>query len=382
MTTKTKGEIVAVIGTRPEAIKAAPVVRELRRRCGEKSVRVLSTGRDGDLMLQALSAFELQPDENLGLPRTKQTPRESAADTLRAVGEVLARRKKETAAVLVFGDAGSAFGGALAAFYEGLPVGHVEAGLRTYNFRAPWPEEMHRRLTAPLCRWCFAPTEKARENLRQERIPDDRIRVVGNTGIDALLWMRSRPKTTTAKIPSLSDDDLKNRRLILVTGRQRESFEASLEELCAAIRETVERFNDVLVVWPLPLDPEVNEPIRRMLGDAERVKLLDPLPYPAFVRLMDRSLFIVGDSGGVQEEAPSLGKPLLITRSTTERPETVVAGAARLVGTKRQYVAKAIAELLTDEARRLQMARVRHLFGDGRAAERIAEVMAAHLSTG
>jgi UDP-N-acetylglucosamine 2-epimerase len=255
-------------------------------------------------------------------------------------------------------------------------VGHVEAGLRTYDFSAPWPEEMNRRLTDPICRWCFAPTERAVANLRAERIPAENIFLTGNTVIDALLIALQRVREQPPAIPELPEPLLAGRRVVLVTGHRRESFGEPLRELCEGLREIARRHPDVAVVYPVHLNPSVLGPVNQSLGREQRVHLLPPLDYLRFVALLQRCTLIVTDSGGIQEEAPTLGKPVLVTRQTTERPEAVERGLARLVGTSRERLVAEASRLLEDPAAYASMTAASNPYGDGHAAERIADVLA------
>jgi UDP-N-acetylglucosamine 2-epimerase (non-hydrolysing) len=283
-------------------------------------------------------------------------------------------RRFQPRAVLVHGDTTTCLASALAAFYERIPVGHVEAGLRTYNFEAPWPEEMNRRLVDPLCRWCFAPTRQAAENLRGERIPETAIFVTGNTAIDALNIAVERVRHSRPEIPGLEAGALDGKRLVLVTGHRRESFGEGLRNVCRALKTIAENNPDTLVVYPVHLNPQVVQPVRELLGNVERVRLLQPLDYLQFVWLMSQSAVILTDSGGIQEEAPSLGKPVLVMRETTERPEAVAVGAAKLVGTN---VEKIVSETQLALRTGATFKPSDNPFGDGKAAERIAAVVSA-----
>jgi UDP-N-acetylglucosamine 2-epimerase (non-hydrolysing) len=278
--------------------------------------------------------------------------------------------------VLVQGDTTSAFCGALAAFYHRIPVGHVEAGLRTGDKFAPYPEEMNRRLVGSIADLHFAPTAAAAEALRREGVPDDRIFETGNTVIDALLQVR---QTIHGRTPLMAPEVLRaidNRSVVLVTGHRRESFGEGFENICRAIREVAETIPDVTFVYPVHLNPNVREPVHRILRDHPRIVLIEPLAYAPFVWLMDRSTVVLTDSGGVQEEAPSLGKPVLVMRETTERPEGIAAGNARLVGTGRQSIVEALLDLLRHADVRARMTSVANPYGDGHAARRIVDVLA------
>ena len=367
-----KQTIALVVGTRPEAIKLAPLYRELRHSERFQPV-LLSTGQHREMLAQVLGAFDLTPDVDLSLMRANQTLPDLTARALQAVSEWLAVAKPS--AVLVQGDTTSALAAALAAFYARIPVGHVEAGLRTYNFDAPWPEEMNRRLTDPISNWCFAPTELARENLLAERIPAERVHVTGNTVIDALLWMRDQVRANTPLLPPSLIQITEGREVVLITGHRRESFGTGFENICRAIRDVAEEFPHVAFVYPVHLNPNVREPVQRILGDNSHIHLIEPLSYAPFIWLMDRATIVLTDSGGVQEEAPSLGKPVLVMRDTTERPEGVASGNARMVGTNQESIAENLRLLLTNTAERKSMSAARNPYGDGQASRRIVQLL-------
>ena len=369
--------LAVVVGTRPEAIKMAPVYLALQADPGTE-VRMLATAQHRELLDQVLSVFGIEVALDLDLMRSGQPLWDLTARSITAIQKVLAEWKPD--AVLVHGDTTTCLAAALAAFYERIRVGHVEAGLRTYDLEAPWPEEMNRRLVDPISRWCFAPTERAAENLRSERIPEERIFVTGNTVIDALSLARRWARDAVPEIPGLSPAALAHRRIILITGHRRESFGAPLEELCLALRDIAREFQDTALVYPVHLNPRVQEPVRRILGDEERIFLIPPLPYLPFVELMDRSYLIITDSGGIQEEAPSLCKPVLVTRGTTERPEAVEAGVARLVGTDRGTIVAEARRLLSDRAAYERMARGGNPYGDGKASQRIVGILREELT--
>ncbi|MGZ5444162.1 MAG: non-hydrolyzing UDP-N-acetylglucosamine 2-epimerase [Thermoanaerobaculia bacterium] len=353
--------ILFVFGTRPEAIKLAPVIAELRRDPESFEVRVCVTGQHREMLDQVLAMFDITPDFDLALMQPDQSLTDIAAAVLVEVRRVIEECAPRV--VVVQGDTTSAMAAGLAAFYAGVNVAHVEAGLRSGDLSAPWPEEANRRLLSVVTRFHFAPTEEAKANLLREGARE--VFVTGNTVIDALLRVREVP------LPFLSPD----RRLILVTGHRRENFGAGLESICGAIADLVGGFDDIEVVYPVHLNPNVRQPVHAILGNRERVHLIEPVDYATFVALMKRSTLILSDSGGVQEEAPSLGKAVLVMRETTERPEAVRAGNVRLVGTSRERIAAEAAALLRDPAKLGAMAQVRHPFGDGHAAERIADVL-------
>jgi UDP-N-acetylglucosamine 2-epimerase (non-hydrolysing) len=304
------------------------------------------------------------PDLDLDLMQANQTLASLTGRVIEALDQVF--RLHSCDGCLVHGDTTTALSGALAAFYARLPLGHVEAGLRTYDFERPWPEEMNRRLIDPLCRWCFAPTDRACENLREEKIPAASIHLTGNTVVDALLECRSRLAATPA--PG-------GLRTILVTGHRRESFGDGFLGICTAIRRLVDERPDVRVIYPVHLNPQVRDPVFRLLANHSRILLQEPVDYEEFVGLMEASHFILTDSGGVQEEAPSLGKPVLVMRDTTERPEGVAAGTCVLVGTDADRIVAECGRLLDDEGEYRRRATLRNPYGDGFAAGRILKVL-------
>ncbi len=371
-------DVMLVFGTRPEAIKMAPVLHALRAR-GDLRVGVCVSAQHRQMLDQVLALFDIAPDDDLDLMRPGQDLTGVTCGVLSGMQRILAERRPRM--VLVHGDTTTTFSAALAAFYAGIEVGHVEAGLRTGNMRAPWPEEMNRRLTAPLTTLHFAPTPRARANLIMEGIAETRIQVTGNTVIDALLQVRERLRADPAldaemraRFGFLSP----SRRMVLVTGHRRENFGDGFEHICHALRQLAAR-DDIEIVYPVHLNPNVQAPVQRILGECGRVHLIEPQDYLPFVWLMDRSALIVTDSGGIQEEAPSLGKPVLVMRDVTERPEAVEAGTVRLVGTDTARIVGAAMRLLDNEAAYRLMSHAHNPYGDGRAAERIATRVARHL---
>lgn len=369
-----KKTVMVVFGTRPEAIKMAPVVRALRARPGIRTL-VAVTAQHRQMLDQVLELFGIVPDDDLDLMRANQGLPDLFSRILTGMSEVISRRKPDL--VLVHGDTSTTLAAALAAFYARVPVGHVEAGLRTGNMDAPWPEEMNRRLVSPLAQLHFAPTARARDNLLAEGIEDARVHVTGNTVVDALLQAVARLKAdkelsdaVDASLPSLDP----NRRLILVTGHRRESFGEGFESICTALRRIAD-LDGVEIVYPVHLNPNVQEPVLRLLGGLPNVHLIEPLDYLPFVQVMRRASLIVTDSGGIQEEAPSLGKPVLVMRDVSERPEAVESGTARLVGTDPDTIYEAARQLLGSQDVYAAMAKARNPYGDGAAARRIAELI-------
>jgi UDP-N-acetylglucosamine 2-epimerase (non-hydrolysing) len=371
---------LAVFGTRPEAIKMAPVVARLARDARVES-RVCVTAQHRQMLDQVLALFEIAPDHDLDVMAPGQDLHEVTSRVLLGLRGVLRAEKPDV--VLVHGDTTTCMAAALAAFYDGIPVAHVEAGLRSHDLGRPFPEELNRVVAGRIARWHFAPTERARRNLLDEGVDDAAITVTGNTVIDALRTIRRSVAGLDARAfePRLGPElagllDGWRGRVVLVTGHRRESFGRPLEDLCAAIADCATRHADWLFVYPVHPNPNVQRPVRAMLGRTRNVALAPPLGYESFVWMLDRCDVVLTDSGGVQEEAPALGKPVLVTREVTERPEAVEAGAARLVGTDPARIAGALEELLGDPRAYAAMAGAPNPYGDGRASERIVEVLA------
>lgn len=367
--------ILTVFGTRPEAIKMAPVVNALERTSGVQS-RVCVTAQHRDMLDQVLKLFGIQPDYDLNVMQNNQGLTHITAAVLSGMEAVLDDFQPDR--VLVHGDTTSTFAASLAAFYRKVPVGHVEAGLRTGNIYAPWPEEMNRKLADAIADLFFAPTESSKQNLRREGIDDERIVVTGNTVIDALFDVTGMIGEDSAlrlkldaRFPFLDSAQAANgRRMILVTGHRRENFGPGFERICEALATLSER-EDVQIVYPVHLNPNVREPVMRILGNRSSVHLIEPVDYLGFVYLMSRSFLIITDSGGVQEEAPSLGKPVLVMRDVTERPEAVEAGTVILVGTDGRKILDRSNRLLDDAAEYAVMSRAHNPYGDGQASQRI-----------
>ena len=353
----------------------APVIFALRATPGIETL-VVVTAQHRQMLDQVLELFSIVPDDDLDIMQHGQSLPDLFARLLTGMTDVIARRKPDL--VLVHGDTSTSFATALAAFYEGTPVGHVEAGLRTGNLKAPWPEEANRRLVAPLSRFHFAPTERSRANLLAEAIPAQQIHVTGNTVIDALLATVARIDSSSQRRGELADRFSfidSNKRLVLVTGHRRENFGPSFEDICHALADLVD-YGDIQVVYPVHLNPNVREPVNRILSGKRGIMLIEPQDYLPFVYLMSKADVILTDSGGVQEEAPSLGKPVLVMRGTTERPEAVDAGTVRLVGTNRELIVSEVRKLLDDSDVYAGMARAHNPYGDGTAAARIAAIIA------
>jgi UDP-N-acetylglucosamine 2-epimerase (non-hydrolysing) len=373
---------LTVFGTRPEAIKMAPLVRRLEADPRFASILCL-TAQHRDMLDQVTRLFGLKASVDLDLMRPGQNLHGLTARVLEGVGEVIARTHPEV--VLVHGDTTTTFAATLAAFYHGVPVGHVEAGLRTGDLRAPFPEEANRVLTDRLSSFFFAPTEQSAQNLYMEGVDRSKVWITGNTVIDALLWvrdhLRSIPLGEDAKVfgsvlPWMSRPDAP---MVLITGHRRESFGQGFINLCTGIQRLALAHPDWRFVYPVHLNPNVQSPVRELLGGIENIHLLAPLDYRPFVRLMDRADLILTDSGGIQEEAPSLGKPVLVMREVTERPEGVAAGTVRLVGTDPDRIQREVESLLLDTAERERMTRAHNPYGDGQACGRIADALAQTL---
>ncbi|HVS12050.1 MAG TPA: UDP-N-acetylglucosamine 2-epimerase (non-hydrolyzing) [Planctomycetota bacterium] len=376
--------VLSVFGTRPEAIKMAPVVRRLHRDARFES-RVCVTGQHRQMLDSALALFDIRPDHDLGVMAPGQDLFDVTGKVLLGLRDVL--RSERPDVVLVHGDTTTCLAATLAAFYAEVPVGHVEAGLRSGDLRAPFPEEANRMVADRLAELCFAPTAGARRNLLQEGADPARVHVTGNTVIDALREVAGRVAARPARDFEASFGPLLAQlaedwpgRSVLVTGHRRESFGGGFRELCGAIREAAGRHPDWLFVYPVHLNPNVQRPVHEILRGVANVVLVEPLDYEPFVWLMRRSDLILTDSGGIQEEGPALGKPVLVMRDVTERPEAVEAGTVRLVGTDRARIVRGLEEILLDPALYETMARAHNPYGDGRASERIAEALAGRFA--
>lgn len=369
----TARKILVVIGSRPETIKLAPVVRALRRQPEAFDVVVCSTGQQEDMIPPAMAGFGLDAEVRLRVMKRGQSLSALAARALTELDRVIGIRRPDL--IMVQGDTTSAMTAAMAGFHARIPVAHVEAGMRTWDLGSPYPEEMNRR-TITLCSSLhFAPTSVCADNLLREGVTGSAVFVTGNTVVDALLWARETLSSSASTLPGPLDDGLRDRRTILVTSHRRESFGAALEEICLSLRELCSRFDDIVCVLPVHPNPNVRRVILNTLSGEPRVILIDPQPYRSFVELMDRSYIIITDSGGIQEEAPSLDKPVLVVREVTERPEGIEAGCARLIGTSTERIVDEASRLLQSEEAYGEMAMVPNPYGDGRAAERIAALL-------
>ena len=376
-------KILLVFGTRPEAIKMCPLVLALRERPEDFETKVCVTGQHREMLDQVLRIFGVKPDYDLNIMKQGQDLYDVTARVLVGMREVLDSEKPDV--VLVHGDTTTSMAAALAAFYRQIPVGHVEAGLRTHNLYSPWPEEMNRQVTGRIASYHFSPTPLSRKNLLDEGVPENRITVTGNTVIDALQQVVARIREDAGLAASLAGRiqkagyDVKRighgRRLVLITGHRRENFGEGFQNICLAIKELAGRYPNVDFVYPMHLNPNVRKPIREVFGTevAGNLFFIEPLDYLDFVFLMERSALVLTDSGGIQEEAPGLGKPVLVMRDTTERPEALEAGTVRLVGTNREAIVCETARLLDDPAHYESMSHAVNPYGDGLACRRILE---------
>ena len=370
-------KVLSVFGTRPEAIKMAPLVLALSADARFQA-KVCVTGQHREMLDQVLKLFDIEPDFDLAVMRAGQDLTDVTTSILQGMRGVLTDFRPDV--VLVHGDTATTFAASLSAYYQQTPVAHVEAGLRTGNLYAPWPEEANRKLTGALASLHFAPTQISRQNLLDEGIPPERIVVTGNTVIDALLDVVRRLDTDRAlQYQAMQPTSFLNpqRKVILVTGHRRESFGGGFERICQALQETAKRHPDIDIVYPVHLNPNVREPVNRMLSAVRNIHLIEPLDYLPFVHLMSRAHIILTDSGGIQEEAPSLGKPVLVMRDTTDRPEAVSAGTVRLVGTDNQVIVSELDHLLTDNKAYAAMSYAHNPYGDGKACLRILDALSA-----
>jgi UDP-N-acetylglucosamine 2-epimerase (non-hydrolysing) len=373
-------KIMLVFGTRPEAIKMAPLYHALKACPEQFETQVCVTAQHRQMLDQVLRVFEITPDIDLNLMRAGQDLYDVNASVLLGMRDVLRQHKPD--ALLVHGDTTTSLAAAMAGFYAGVPVGHVEAGLRTHDVYAPFPEEFNRQAVSKVTRWHFAPTEFSQQNLLNERVDEDQITVTGNTVIDALMWVLGRIDSDTerqAAIRTLLNDRLpfswQTKRFVLITGHRRENFGDGFLQICEALKDLTARFLNVHFVYPVHLNPNVQQPVKSILADLPNVHLIEPLDYEPFVYLLKHSHIVLTDSGGIQEEAPSLGKPVLVMRDVTERPEAVEAGTVILVGADRERIVANVSQLLENEATYKRMSRAHNPYGDGKACERIIDVL-------
>jgi len=375
-------KVITVFGTRPEAIKMAPLLHKLAVTEGVDS-KVCVTAQHREMLDQVLKLFEIVPDFDLDIMKPGQSLEQVTTNILLGLKSVLEAFKPDI--VLVHGDTATTFAASLAAYYQQIPVGHVEAGLRTGNLYSPWPEEGNRKLTGSIALLHFAPTELSKNNLLAEGVSEQQLEVTGNTVIDALLMIKKKLELDKSLIESLKSrfpmlDPSK--KLILVTGHRRESFGGGFERICEALVEIATKHIDVQVLYPVHLNPKVREPVNRILKDVDNILLIEPQEYVPFVYLMNQSYLILTDSGGIQEEAPSLGKLVLVMRDTTERPEAIEAGTVKLVGTDKKTIIEAVEKLLADSDEYNRMSRAHNPYGDGKACERIVNRIKQEFSQG
>jgi UDP-N-acetylglucosamine 2-epimerase (non-hydrolysing) len=378
-----KQKILSVFGTRPEAIKMAPVVKELNMHPELFDSRVCVTAQHRQMLDQVLDLFAIRPEYDLDIMKPGQSLTDVTCNVLQGLAPVFEEFRPDV--VLVHGDTTTTMAASLAAFYQKIAVGHVEAGLRTGNIYSPWPEEMNRRLAGTITRYHFAPTERSRQNLLNTGVDDEAILVTGNTVIDALLDVVKSVRSDAGLQRQMAERfSFLNpaKRLVLVTGHRRENFGEGFEQICQALKAIGQAYSDVEILYPVHLNPNVQEPVKRILGGVHSVHLIEPQDYLPFVYLMDRSTLIITDSGGVQEEAPSLGKPVLVMRDTTERPEAINAGTVKLVGTDKNKIIDEAYQLLDDNTAYQRMSRAHNPYGDGKAAMRIANFFLVQLRKG
>lgn len=373
-------KIMLVFGTRPEAIKMAPLYHALRSLPEEFETQVCVTAQHRQMLDQVLRVFEITPDIDLNLMKTGQDLYDVTASVLLRMRDVLREQKPD--ALLVHGDTTTSLAAAMAAFYAGVPVGHVEAGLRTHDVYSPFPEEFNRQVASKVTRWHFAPTKFSEQNLLNERVGEEQITVTGNTVIDALLWVLARIDSDAgrqAELINFLDDRLpfawQTERFVLITGHRRENFGDGFLQICEALKDLAARYPNVHLVYPVHLNPNVQQPVKSLLADLPNVHLIEPLDYEPFVYLLKHSHIVLTDSGGIQEEAPSLGKPVLVMRDVTERPEAVDAGTVILVGANRERILANVSELLENDATYKRMSHAHNPYGDGNACERIIDVL-------
>lgn len=383
-------KILLVFGTRPEAIKMAPLVNKFKEYTSDFQTIVCVTGQHRQMLDSVLRLFDIVPDYDLDIMKPGQDLYDITSRVILGMRDVL--RESQPDIVFVHGDTTTSMAAAMAAFYSQIPVAHVEAGLRTYNIYSPWPEEINRQITGRIARWHLSPTEISKHNLLKENVLADNIFVTGNTVIDALLWVNNKiindkalSDSLTRQISNIGYDicRLQNgKRLILITGHRRENFGEGFLNICMSIKELAKKYTNVDFVYPMHLNPNVRKPIKEIFGDidshqgkaADNIYFIEPLDYLPFVFLMGKSHLLLTDSGGVQEEAPGLGKPVLVMRDTTERPEAVEAGTVALVGTDRQCIVNKVSSLLDDESIYRAMSKARNPYGDGKACSRIVDL--------
>ena len=375
-----KKKILLVFGTRPEAIKMAPLYHALRAFPEQFDAKICVTGQHRQMLDQALRVFDVTPDIDLNLMKPSQDLYDVTASVLLGMRDVLLVHRPD--ALLVHGDTTTTLAAAMAGFYAGVPVGHVEAGLRTNDLQAPFPEEFNRQVASKLTRWHFAPTKSSKQNLMHEGVNEERITVTGNTVIDALFWVRNRIDSDVSRrdrLTNLLNEQLsfswQTERFLLITGHRRENFGDGFLQICEALKSLATRYPNIHLVYPVHLNPNVRDPVKSNLVNLPNIHLIEPLDYEPFVYLLNHSYIVLTDSGGLQEEAPSLGKPVLVMRNMTERPEAIEAGTVILVGTDRDCIVAHATELLENDATYDRMSRAHNPYGDGYASYRIVDVL-------
>lgn len=374
-------KILILFGTRPEAIKMAPVVLKLKEFTDQFETRVCVTAQHREMLDQVLEIFEITPDYDLNIMKPNQDLYDITSKVLLEIRDVLTGFRPDL--VMVHGDTTSSSIGALAAFYQQIPVAHVEAGLRTGNIYSPWPEELNRKLTGAIATWHFAPTETSKKNLLAENVKSSQIIVTGNTVIDALMMISEKIKgsstlekeirKTLEKLLQFNPDNILSGKFILVTGHRRENFGSGFIQICSALKEIALRYTDIHIIYPVHLNPNVQKPVYKLLDDINNIHLIPPISYLPFIYLLEKSYFALTDSGGIQEEAPSFGKPVLVMRGTTERPEAVEAGTVKLVGTDKDKIVSEAVNLIENQADFERMAKAHNPYGDGKASGRIIQ---------
>ena len=367
-------KVLVVFGTRPEAIKMAPVIQELKK-SGKFEVLVCVTAQHRQMLDQVLQLFQIVPDFDLDLMTPGQGLIDLTVRVMTGLKDVLKSAKPDL--MLVHGDTTTSFAATLSGFYEGVEVGHVEAGLRTYDLTSPFPEEGNRQLTGRLVNHHFAPTDRAKLNLTNEQVPESKIIVTGNTVIDALIETRQLVSTSDDSVlgKELTEIVDSSDKILLVTGHRRENFGEGFINICNGLKQIAKCYPALTIVYPVHLNPNVQEPVHQILGSVDNVKLIEPLDYLPFVALLDRSYIVLTDSGGIQEEAPSFGKPVLVMRDTTERPEAVEAGTVKLVGTDCDLIVRSVKELMDSDALYQKMSKAHNPYGDGKASQRIVKTL-------
>ena len=381
-------KIMLVFGTRPEAIKMAPLVKEFEKHCDKFETIVCVTGQHREMLDQVLQIFDIKPDYDLNIMQQKQDLYDVTSRVLLGMRDILKEVRPDV--VLVHGDTTTSTASALAAFYQQIPVGHVEAGLRTYNIYSPWPEEMNRQTTGRIATYNFSPTPLSRDNLLREGVKEQQITVTGNTVIDALYWVVDKIKNNTQLQNELKETLMSSgydverlndgKKMVLITGHRRENFGEGFINMCTAIKDLTSKYSDVDFIYPMHLNPNVRKPIHEVFGEdlshLGNMFFIEPLEYLSFVYLMEKSTIVLTDSGGIQEEAPGLGKPVLVMRDTTERPEALDAGTVKLVGTDYEKIVDNVSKLLEDEKEYEKMSKAVNPYGDGKACGRIVSFIA------